>query len=61
MKDYILRISLRFQSLDDVAAREWVDATVGDGLREVDAPVEETLHEIYPNKQPRPVRLTTKA
>lgn len=62
MKKYRFRAELTIELPDDIAARRWAlvaYSAIVSLLRNsgVVGKPELTLHEIYPNKQPRPIRV----
>jgi len=57
MKDYVLKISIPFQSTDDPAARERANNALDEMSRHLGAEADIKLVEVYNNKPPRSVKL----
>lgn len=57
MKDYVLKISIPFQSTDDPAARERVDHALAEMFQKPGVLADIKLVEVYTNKPPRSVKL----
>jgi hypothetical protein len=59
MKDYMLTIRVPIQAVDDVQARQEAANLLAEAGVRREPGVESKLQEVYPNKQPRKVRLET--